>query len=312
MHRVGNGFHVPLEQAASVRIGDHYPRHVRPEPCLQRLQIHAAILIRRNIFGLVAGKGGSRRISAMCAFGHQHHLAGIATSLQRGANRQHPAQFPVRPRLGAHRYAVHPGELDEPESEFVNHFQRAANRVDGLQRMDIGKARHPRNLLVEARVVFHRAGAEGKQAQIDGVVLPGKARIVPHCLGFGKAGKANGIGAFHAPQTVVRSRCRSIRLIRASKVENPRKAEIDTRRLYAADLEDQRLFQHQGAVAGDCRRPVMRPFVRDGTGGFPARLVGRVHAPAPSRAEASVSMSSSLAVSVTAITRPSASSVWSG
>ena len=40
-----------------------------------------------------------------------------------------------------------------------------------LERVDIGKARQPRDLLIQARVVLHGAGAQRERPQIDGIVL---------------------------------------------------------------------------------------------------------------------------------------------
>src|SRR3546814_1333928 len=54
---------------------------------------------------------------------------------------QYAAQFAMRPRLGAHRDAVHAGEADQPEGEFVDHTERALHGIDGGERVDIGKAR---------------------------------------------------------------------------------------------------------------------------------------------------------------------------
>src|SRR3546814_2917460 len=79
---------------------------------------------------------------------------------------QYAAQFAMRPRLGAHRDAVHAGEADQPEGEFVDHTERALHGIDGGERVDIGKARQPRDLLVEARVVLHRARAEREQSEV--------------------------------------------------------------------------------------------------------------------------------------------------
>ena len=37
--------------------------------------------------------------------------------------------------------------------------------------MHIAKAGHARNFFIQARIMFHRAGAERKQARIDTVIL---------------------------------------------------------------------------------------------------------------------------------------------
>lgn len=56
--------------------------------------------------------------------------------------------------------------------------------------MKIGKTGHPRYLLVQARIVLHRATTEWEEAKIDRVILAREAGIMPHCLLLGKSGQA--------------------------------------------------------------------------------------------------------------------------
>ena len=171
MDRVGNRLHVALEQAAGIGIGDHDACDIRAEPGLERFQIDAPVRIGGNVLHTVARKGGRGRIGPVGAFGHQDDFARIALGFQRGADAENAAQFAMRPRLGAHRDAVHAGELDQPMRQLVHDLERPAHGVDRLQRMHIGEARHPRDLFVEARIVLHRAAAEREEPEIDGVVL---------------------------------------------------------------------------------------------------------------------------------------------
>src|SRR3546814_374509 len=141
----------------------------------------------------------SRRRHTRCALvtGVQRVLfRSLAALLERRLDAQYAAQFAMRPRLGAHRDAVHAGEADQPEGEFVDHTERALHGIDGGERVDIGKARQPRDLLVEARVVLHRARAEREQPEVDRVILAAEPRIMPHRLGLGEAGQADGGRAF--------------------------------------------------------------------------------------------------------------------
>ena len=93
-------------------------------------------------------------------------------------------------------------------------------------------------LLVEARIVLHRAGAEREEPGVDAVVLLRQAHIVAHRLGLGEAGKADLALALERAE---------------ARLEGRGLVEIDAGRLGAADLEDQRLLLHQGAVAGEGR-----------------------------------------------------------
>ena len=118
--------------------------------------------------------------------------------------------------------------------------QRALHCFLRLQRVDVGKAGHPRDFLVEARIVLHRARAEREQAKVDGVILPRQARIVAHGFRLGQAGRPIGAVRVEAAEAVGTTfgigRCRR-------------------RSCWSiADLEDQCFFEHQRAVAGERRR----------------------------------------------------------
>jgi hypothetical protein len=100
----------------------------------------------------------------MRAFGDQHHLARLAAGLVRGADAQQAAQLAVRTGLGRHRDAGMPVS-DQPVRQLVHHFERAAHGLLRGERVDIGKAGQPRHLLVEARIVLHRARTERERAR---------------------------------------------------------------------------------------------------------------------------------------------------
>ena len=84
---------------------------------------------------------------------------------------------------------------------------------------------------------------------------------------------------------------------------------VDPSGVSIADLENQALFQHQGAVAG-------KGFVTGAMGlahfGTPAGGVGGVHASTSFRAASRAAISSSEATSVTAMTRPLSSAASPG
>ncbi len=128
----------------------------------------------------------------MRALGDEDDLAVLAARFQRCLDRQHPAQLAVRPCLGGHGDGLHACQRDQPVRQLVDHAQRALHGFLRLQRVDIGKAGHPRDFLVQSGIVLHRAGAERERTEIDGVILPREAGVVPHGLGLGQAGQRRG------------------------------------------------------------------------------------------------------------------------
>src|SRR5690606_35953352 len=123
------------------------------------------------------------------------------------------------------------------------------------------------------------------QAQVDRVILAAEAGIMPHHLGLGQAGETDVRVTLEPGEA--RARRRHI-------------GEIHARRAERADLEDQRLFEHQRAIAGEGCRVALALL---GGGRAPAACVDIAHASASRSAEASVSTSSDVVVSVTATTR---------
>ena len=237
MDRVADRLHLGLEQAAGVGVGDHHRRDVGAEPRLERLEIDPAFLCRRNILDPIAAEGRGRGVGAVRAFGHQHDFARIAARLERGANAQQAAQFAVRAGLGRHRDAVHAGEVDQPESELVDQLDRAADRFLGLERVDVGEAGQPRELLVEPRIVLHRARSEREQAEVDGIILPRQAGVMAHGFGLGEAGEADfGLALEPAEATARDLSCRE---------DRPRSGRV------SPISNSKRLLEHQRAVAGD-------------------------------------------------------------
>ena len=202
MDGVADRLHVGLEQAAGVGIGDHHRRDVGAEAGLQRLQVDAAGGVGRDVLDAIAGEGRRRRVGAMGAFRHQHHLALVAARFERGANAQQAAQLAMGAGLRAHRDARHAGELEQPDRQLVDDLKRALDRLLRLQRMDVGKAGQPRDLLVQARVVLHRARPEREQAEVDRVILPRQASVMAHRLGFAQARQADRPRALEAAEAV--------------------------------------------------------------------------------------------------------------
>ena len=169
----------------------------------------------------------------------------------------------MRASLGAHRDGVHAGEVEQPPGQLIDHLQRALDRFLRLERVDVGKAGQPRDLLVQARVVLHGAGAERKQTEVDRVILARKARVVANRFGLRQPRKPDrsrsletaeatsplpsageGLGRGDAPLP-----------LRFAPPPSPARGEgvkIDAGLFGRSNLEDQRLLEHQRTIAGDC------------------------------------------------------------
>ena len=199
----------------------------------------------------IAEERGGRRIGAVRRFRHQHLRARLAARGERRLDRHHAAELAMRAGLRRHRDGMHAGDFEQPAAELVDQLQRAGHGGGRLQRMDVGKAGQPRHLLVEARIVLHRARAERIDAHVDGVVLLAEPHVVAHRLRLGEAGKVDRRFAAMLSEAVA-FRCGHV--------------DVDAGDLRAADLEEQRLLDGEPAIAGEGF--VLRPrSARRGWGG---------------------------------------------
>ena len=248
MHRLGDGDHVPLEEAAGVGVGEHDRRDVRPEPLAHRLRVDRAVGPRRHVDHAIAEERRRRRVGAVGGLRHEHRRPLVAARVERRLDRHHAAELAMRAGLGAHRDRGHAGHLEQPAAELGDQVERARDRRQRLQRVDVGEAGQPRHLLVEARVVLHRAGAERIEPDVDRVVLLGEPHVVAHRLRLGEAGQVD--RRLAAMLAEPRRRLRRLR-------------QIDAGHVVPADLEEQRLLDLQAAIAGEGAR------LRVGRGGGP-------------------------------------------
>ena len=119
----------------------------------------------------------------------------------------------------------------------------------GLQRMQIGKAGQPRQLLVEPRVVLHRARAERVEAAVDRVVLLRQPGEMPHDLRLAEPGQADRPLPFEPIEArAERRRFRQIHPAMAGRIL----------------LEQERLLDLQPAVAADRLDRAGRPSAAAG------------------------------------------------
>ena len=196
-------FHdVALEQAAGVGVGNHDGGDVRAELGGEVGEIDPAVLGLGDLLHLVADKGGGGGVGAVRRRGSEHGVAGVlglepvAGRPVRRPDGEQAAELAVGARLGRQRHRRHPGQGLQPVRQPVHQLQRTLHGRDRLQRVQIGEPRHPRRLLVQARVVLHGARTQGIERQVDSVVLLAQPHVVAHGFGLREPRQADGIGAY--------------------------------------------------------------------------------------------------------------------
>src|SRR5882762_1983384 len=143
--------------------------------------------------------------------------------------------------------------------------------------MQIGETRQPRHLLVEPRVVLHRARAERVKAAIDRVILLRQAGKMAHDLRLAKPRQADWVFAVEPAEP---------------RPERRRFRQIDAAMSRRILLEQQLLLDLQTAIAAD--RLHRRRVARNGMAA--QRLAPFVHRSTSARPSAKRSISSAVTV----------------
>ena len=189
-----------FEETARVGIGQHDGGDVGTDCGPHRIGRHRAICLRGYGAHGVAHERRRRRIGAVRRIRHQHDAALGALRLVRGLDGEHAGQLAVRASLGAERHRRHAGELHQIARQHFHQRDCALHGLLGLQRMDVAKARQPRHLLVQARIVLHRARAQRIEPAVDRVILARQPHVVAHRLGLGEAGQSDSASPLEATE----------------------------------------------------------------------------------------------------------------
>ena len=166
MNRLDPFFDLGVVDAHVVRIVDHQRRRARPDRRLELVERRVAVLFQAERDHLEPGGVGGRR------------RAGVA--LDRGDDLIALGQLPpagvigagdagmgvggVGPAASLEHELIHPGQFAQHVVKVGVDFQDALQRVRMLKRVDLRQLIGRDRTLADARVVFHRAGAEQRDA----------------------------------------------------------------------------------------------------------------------------------------------------
>ena len=186
---------VLLEQAERVGVGDHDAGDGVVAGRAHRFEIDVAARIGGQLDRGEPGHGGGGRVGAVRGVGNEDaRPLGVAARVVIGAHHQQAGEFAVRAGRGLQRHAGKTADLGEPLLQLEHQRQVALHRVRVLQRMRLGEAGQPRDLLVDLRVVLHGAGAERIESGIDAEIALRQRKVVPHHVELRQFRQA-GIGA---------------------------------------------------------------------------------------------------------------------
>ncbi len=177
----GDGFDLPLEDAAGGRVGHHQAGGLRAAGFFEGFQVHVAVFADGHFADFVAAHDGGGRVGAVGGFGDQDFGAGVvAAGFVVGADHGDAGEFTLGAGHGGERDAFHAGDFLEEVLQLVQAGQVALAVAGRGERVPVEEAGQHGRAVGAARVVFHGAGAERVELLVDGEVLGRQVGVVAH------------------------------------------------------------------------------------------------------------------------------------
>ena len=195
VYQLFDGRYLSLEESQRVGVGHHHGGNVfslLAEQGLQGLEVDGAVAERFHLHDVQPADSSRGGVGAVGGVGHDDEAPlVVATALVVALNDHEAGQLAVGTGEGLQCEGMQAGELAEGTAEQRADGLGAFRCFGGLQRVEVGKLRQCGHLLVELRVVLHRAGAEWIESVVHAEVIGRKIRIVAnhgHLVAFGQCG----------------------------------------------------------------------------------------------------------------------------
>ncbi len=148
---------VAFEQSQRAGVGQHKGGRVRPDGSAQRVQVDCPVGVGLDLDDLQAAHRRGGGVGAMGRVGDDNLGAVLAAVAVVGADELDAGEFAVGAGRRLHRHGVHAGDLRQVPLHGGEDLERPLRRRLVLQGMDGGKTVVAAGILVNFRVVFHRA-----------------------------------------------------------------------------------------------------------------------------------------------------------
>ena len=171
-----------LEEAEGGGVREHQRRHagaVFLQGLRQRAEVGVAFGVRGDRDDVVAAARRRGGVGAVGGVGDEDDGAfGLAERLVVGLDEHEARHLAVGARDGLEGDLVEAGDRAEHLLDPRQNLQRAGDRLDRLHGVELGEAGHAGGLLVDLRVVLHRARAQRVEAGLDAVIDVAEVREV--------------------------------------------------------------------------------------------------------------------------------------
>src|SRR6266849_5218019 len=165
VQHLGNRLDFRLEDSHRIGIRDHQGGDIAVYEPADLISLQVATLMRVRDHDLESRERAARGIGPMRSVGDYHLVTNTAVALQPRTRDEQSRKLALRAGRRMERYRVHPGNLGERRLHPSHQFERTLCEMRRGTRMERRETGHRRHLVVEHRVVLHRARAERVELQ---------------------------------------------------------------------------------------------------------------------------------------------------
>jgi hypothetical protein len=146
--------------------------------------VHIAPGIGLHGDDLVAGHRGRRRVRAMRGVRHDDLGPRFTAALEVRADEQQAGELAVRAGRRLERHAIHAAHLGQHALQLPHELERSLRIVFRRVGMKTAEPRQTGDVLVDLRIVLHRARPQRIEALVDAEVAVRQPRVVTHDVEF--------------------------------------------------------------------------------------------------------------------------------
>ena len=200
----GDLLYVLLEESEGVRVRHHDAGDVVAQKRFEVVHVHETVCLGLNDNHFQTADSGAGRVCTVSAVRHDH-LGSLQIPVKDVVltHDHQTGQLTVGAGARIEREMGHSRDRGQSLVHIIVNLQGALNRGRRLQRMQPEEAFHPGDLLVDLRVVLHRAASQRIESGVHTEIHLGEVRVVTHDINLAHLRKSNCLGPSESSRNLV-------------------------------------------------------------------------------------------------------------
>ena len=191
MDQIDDVLDTALKDAQGVRDGQHQHGRLAVQGLLQGIEIDLAVVGRGDGPGFQSGSVDTGRIGAVGSVGNQDNRAVLLAFGEVLPGDHHAQQLAVGAGGALERHRRHAGDNGQLGLHRPDHLERPLDILHRLLGVEAGEPLQPGHVIIDLRIVFHRAAAQRVQILVNMVIQNGQPGVMPDHLRFADLGQAD-------------------------------------------------------------------------------------------------------------------------